>query len=213
MVISNCSVLSIPGCGNISSVCRSFKHIGISPSLLTPSSNSLSADLLILPGVGSFENAMQFLNSSELLPLILNHIQSGRPTIGICLGFQILCRSSSETSDRTVSSIPGLSFFDHIRLIDLTTLTMQMNVGPKPLYSSKKKSNSFSGLFYFMHRYGFVLPSDSSDLPAVVHSYSHHSSYRVAAICQKDSIWGIQFHPEKSGSSGLELLNQITNSF
>ena len=74
MTLSDCTVLSIPGCGNIASVCRTFQQIGMSTHLLTPDSKSISTDLLILPGVGSFENAMQALSNYHLLPLINNHL-------------------------------------------------------------------------------------------------------------------------------------------
>lgn len=212
MSLNQCSVLAIPGCGNIASICRSFQHIGLSTHLLTTSSKSIPTQLLILPGVGSFENAMHSLSSSCLLDLVNNHLSLGLPTIGICLGYQILCQSFVETTSSDISPISGLSMFDSIAMTDLTSLPAKMNVGPRPIFSCRNE-HSFSGMFYFMHRYGYVLPDDSTHVPSCVHSYCYHANHRIAAICQKDNIWGIQFHPEKSGSAGLSILNSIVQGF
>jgi len=214
MAIKTCSVLKVPGIGNINSVSVFFQNLGLTVDIIDHnySQRSITSDLLILPGVGAFDQAVSALSLSPVQGLLRSHIQNDLPLIGICLGFQLLCASSTENCIHEKEALQGLSVFDDINMIDLTTLNLKINVGPKILRNNLVSS---SGLplepFYFMHRYGCAL--DVTNYPKSLHSYVLHQGARIIASCRRGNAWGFQFHPEKSGQSGKRLLTSVLTSF
>ena len=215
MPIANCSILSLPGFGNVQSVSRMFKVLGIGVDLISASDYKKDTDLLILPGVGSYANAIQYLTRHGLFELVQEHLEMQRPLIGICLGFQLLCKSSCESPYSTNERVSGFNIFDDIDISDMDSYCIKMNVGAKPLYSSTEiiHPEEDRSLYYFMHKYGYLFAKHDTSVSSFVHSYCDHSDFCVAAVCKRDSVWGIQFHPEKSGIDGLKFISKILNSF
>ena len=182
--------------GNIKSVSQALIHLGCSVNhdLSTLSSN----DILVLPGVGHYGFAVNQISDADRLS-ISNHASFGSKIIGICLGMQLLLDKSDEAQGEK-----GLS------LINGNVLKLPVNKASKQkfhlgwhsvLSTDNPCMNNRS--YYFIHQY-FCCPSDSS----IVTSSFNWNSQRLCASFRHNNIYGFQFHPEKSGNSGLDLLSQ-----
>jgi glutamine amidotransferase len=214
MSVNTCSVLKLPNIGNIDSVAKFLQTLGLSVNIIDNNydQKTVLSDLLILPGVGAFDKAVSALASSPIQDVLKSHIQKDLPLIGICLGFQLLCASSTENSLPESQALQGLSVFDDVNMIDLTTLDLKINVGPKILRNKFAPSIALpSEPLYFMHRY--ACPIDNVNYPKSLHSYVVHQGGRITSSCRHSNIWGFQFHPEKSGLSGQKFMTSILSSF
>ncbi|WP_017550015.1 imidazole glycerol phosphate synthase subunit HisH [Salinicoccus carnicancri] len=182
--------------GNIQNVKNALDKLGY-PYLLSSEQSELeSCDTVILPGVGHFGNAMQAIESLGIKDTLLE-IAGSKRIIGICLGMQLLFESSSEGNREGLGLLKG-----HVRRMD-TPFTIP-HLGWNTLDSGYKSLDGRD--VYFIHSY---MVTEAEDVIAT-------SGYGtdVPAIVQKDSIIGIQFHPEKSGAAGLEILkNAIEGGF
>jgi len=185
--------------GNIKSVCNAFHHIGCEVKLSCEPAAIESASGLVLPGVAAFGYAVNALGA--LSKLIKEVALSGKPTLGICVGYQMLFDRSSEYGRHN-----GLGL-------------VQGNVVPIPagrriphmgwnLVKLPKDMDLFSGLenekhFYFAHSFY----ADVADSQAKV-AYTNYG-FDLPASVQKAKIYGVQFHPEKSGKAGLKVLENF----
>lgn len=193
------------GMGNIFSIQHALEHLGHQSVCSAQPSDILSATKLILPGVGSFEAAMEQIKKLQLEDVIktaaiIHHI----PILGICLGMQLLVNSSTEGS----GVIEGLGLIDAqtIALEKTNAHTKIPHVGFDDVTCDDMKL--FANLpqhsdFYFTHSYKVV--SDSNDFKKAFCDY--HQSFIVAF--EKNNIFGVQFHPEKSQSNGLTILENF----
>lgn len=203
------------GLGNLFSVKQAIEFCSDSndKNVVITSSPSViqESDYLILPGVGAFENAMNAILSRDLKDPIKNFASLGKPLLGICLGMQILGTSSEEFGQHqglnlisgTVSNIGEINSDGSLRKVP--------SIGWKNLIVKPEigtLSNALSGheasSVYFVHSFHF-LPENSENLIA---SYDYGDS-KISAAVQKDNIIGYQFHPEKSGQNGLEILKSF----
>lgn len=177
---------------------------------LTLDSQVASKDTIVLPGVGTFGQAMNFLNSQGLTQLIQRHAANGGQILGICLGMQLLFDSSDESPN-----IEGLHLLSgHCSAIPKTNEFRVPHIGWNQLHvpvakeAACKHFSAFDGFssadFYFVHSY-VVHPHDSDIITAC---FAHPSGLLCAAVAS-NSIMGVQFHPEKSGSDGYALLNHL----
>jgi glutamine amidotransferase len=168
------------------------------------------ADALILPGVGSFADAMAYFEVHDLVGLLLERIRSGLPFLGICLGHQLLFASGDEGSPQGKHR-PGLGILPgRVVRINAQTPTGERYKVPHVGWNQVDTSSStpcplFAGIpsgsnFYFTHSY-VVEPSD----PAVVAATTTYADTFASAVCQ-DNVFGLQFHPEKSARLGARLL-------
>ncbi|WP_271271703.1 imidazole glycerol phosphate synthase subunit HisH [Aliamphritea hakodatensis] len=191
------------GAGNVKSLSRALIAAGYDRVQLIDQPEQLNeADNLYIPGVGSFSSATEKLQSNGLFDAVLEHANSGKPLIGICLGMQLLATSGNEFGvnpglgliDGTVDLIPdvvqGRNVLPVINWIDV-----KLNTNPTFNLDSCKDP------FYFVHSYYFKL-NNERDLVA----YYERGNSKIAAIVQKDNVIGFQFHPEKSGLAGIKLL-------
>lgn len=198
------------GLGNIYSVVRALEVCGATNVCVSSKAEDVeSADKLILPGVGAFANGMQGLRDRELVEPILRFAKSGRPLLGICLGMQMLASTSEEFGQQDgLNLIPGqVRAIPHFA-IDGTKLKIP-HIGWRQLekafltewtgsiLSYTKPGNSV----YLVHSYMVEL-TDSSDLL----SYSMYGGHQITTVIRRGSIYGCQFHPEKSGPEGLKIL-------
>lgn len=189
------------GVGNLFSLCSSFKAIGADAVITGDAKLIRKADKLILPGVGAFGDAAEKLGESGLDEVIKSEALSGKPLMGICLGMQLLFDKSLE-----------YGLHKGLGLISGEVIPMENNI-PKNLkiphigWNALKFKNS-SPLFkyinegdcvYFVH--SFYAENCSNTLIATA-EYGKD----ITAAVQKDNIFGCQFHPEKSGNVGLNIL-------
>ena len=163
-----------------------------------------SADLLLLPGVGAFPQAMYNLQASKLDSFIIEKARVMTPILGICLGMQLLCTMSDE-----IQLTAGLNLLPaNIKVLR----SNKSNIGWSKLFSSKANIylNDFNGeYFYFNHSYEYIGPQEYIQAFCL----SPCSDHEIAAVIKKDSLVGIQFHPEKSQQVGSNLLRQTIYDF
>lgn len=192
------------GAGNLSSVKKALDYLG-ADSVITQDKNTiLSATHVILPGVGSFGDAMASMKERGLVDVVKEAALSGKPFLGICLGLQLLFESSQESP-----GAQGLGIFNG------EIVTIPKNIGLKVPHigwnSIKLCQNDgiFNGIedesyFYFVH--SFYLKGADDTVAAT-------TQYGVEIQCavQKGNICAVQFHPEKSSETGLKLLKNFLN--
>ena len=194
------------GMGNLHSVCKGLENVGAVPKITDSPAIIEQADAVVLPGVGSFDPAMQNLRSRNLIEPIKSAIASRKPFLGICLGMQILLEGSEEGVEpglgviagkvRRFRSEPGLTI-PHMGWNQLQFT--QQNL---PLWE-KLPSDPW---VYFVHSY-YVDPVDWEVRSAIV----THGSQNVTAAIAKDNLMAVQFHPEKSSSTGLQMLSNFVS--
>jgi imidazole glycerol-phosphate synthase len=189
------------GAGNVRSVTNAVEKLGERVTVAARAQDILDAEKLLFPGVGSFGSMMSILRQKRLVEPLLGFLGSGRPFFGICLGMQALFEGSEEAPDeRGLGILPGrVKRFD----VDLAVPHIGWNG-----ISVKQPTDLFYGLrgdekFYFVHSYHVV-----TDDPAVVLTTTDYGYSFVSAV-QKGSLQGTQFHPEKSGTAGLTLLENF----
>ncbi len=188
------------GMGNLRSVQKAFEKLGHAAEICDQPTQLSHADKLVLPGVGAFRDAIHELRRKEMAAPILDHLASGQPFLGICLGLQLLFDVSYEDGEW-----PGLGIIPGkvVRFQDQPDLKIphmgwnQLQRTGEPALFANIPSDAH---FYFVHSY-HVVPTDRS----VVIAESEHGERFVAAI-GKANLWATQFHPEKSQKHGLQLL-------
>jgi len=200
--------------GNVKSVCNAFSHIGCDANLSCARADIENALGLVLPGVAAFGYAVNALGT--LAELIKNAALSGKPLLGICVGYQMLFDQSSEygrhsglglISGSVVPIQPGSPMDSAARrpLRDLRRTIPHMGWN---LVRLPEDMNLFAGLgsekhFYFAHSFY----ADVTD-PQARTAFTDYG-FDLPASVQKENIYGTQFHPEKSGKAGLKLLQNF----
>ena len=192
------------GSGNLRSVCKALEAAGSTPTLVTEPSGLAALDAIVVPGVGAFAHCAENLRSTGLWNPVREWALSGRPYLGICLGYQLLFESSEESP-----GVEGLGVLKGrvVRFPDaaLKVPHMGWNTLSKtsgPLY------NSLSGdvSMYFVHSY-YPVPADSS----LVSAWSDYGVSFAAGV-SSGGLHAVQFHPEKSQSAGLALLRNFLST-
>jgi glutamine amidotransferase len=192
------------GSGNLRSVCKALEAAGSTPTLVTNPSGLPGLDAIVVPGVGAFAHCAENLRATGLWNPVREWALSGRPYLGICLGYQLLFESSEESP-----GVEGLGVLQGrvVRFTDagLKVPHMGWNTLSKtsgPLY----KSLSGEVSMYFVHSY-YPAPADSS----VVSAWSDYGLSFAAGI-SSGALHAVQFHPEKSQSAGLALLRNFLST-
>ncbi len=196
--------------GNLTSVESALRYLGASYRISSSPEEVDKADKVIFPGVGEARHAMGVLQSRGMDDALRQFALSGKPLLGICLGCQILQDFSEERNVRLLGIIPG-----RVRRFPADAGWKVPQIG----WNTLEHDNSplFRGIpqnsaFYFVHSYYLsVLLENGSDSPWVC----GRSEYSIpfAAAIRKDNVWGVQFHPEKSGPLGLKMLENFINDF
>lgn len=191
--------------GNLKSVEKAFTFLGEEVLITRDYKELLKADKVILPGVGSFGDAMNNLHKYDLISPIKDIIARGVPFLGICLGLQLLFERSDESL-----GIEGLSILEGeiLRIPDKKGLKIP-HIGWNSL-QVKKEAPLFQGIeeepyVYFVHSY-YLKAKQESEVMATT-----DYSTRIDASVQKNNIYACQFHPEKSGEVGLKILKNFAS--
>ncbi|MBD2083145.1 imidazole glycerol phosphate synthase subunit HisH [Leptolyngbya sp. FACHB-17] len=190
--------------GNLHSACKGLDNAGAT-TLITDSAKEIEqADAVVLPGVGSFDPAVQHLRSRDLVQPIKAAIDSGKPFLGICLGLQILFESSEEGKEPGLGIVPGTVKRFHPE----PGLTIP-HMGWNQLQFTQPDCSLWQNLgadpwVYFVHSY-YVEPSDPSVRAATI----THGTQTVTATIARENLMAVQFHPEKSSTAGLQLLSNF----
>lgn len=190
--------------GNLHSACKGLENAGAIPKITDSAAEIERADAVVLPGVGSFDPAVQHLRSRNLEQPIKDAIASGKPFLGICLGLQILFESSEEGKEPGLGIIPG-----KVRRFKSEPGLTIPHMGWNQLEFTQPKAPLWQNLeaspwVYFVHSY-YVDPVDSALRAATV----THGSQAVTAAIARDNLMAVQFHPEKSSNSGLQILSNF----
>ncbi|HEU5381153.1 MAG TPA: imidazole glycerol phosphate synthase subunit HisH [Ktedonobacteraceae bacterium] len=189
------------GAGNMHSIARALEHVGASVRVTDDPELVHEADAVVLPGVGSAGAAMERMNTRGLDTAIRQATERGKPFLGICLGMQLLAERHAE------GEVDGLKLFrGEVRRIPQGPKIPHMGWNSvTPLHADLPifahiPADSY---FYFAHSY-YVEPYDQAGVAATT---DYGSSYCSVIVTER--VWGTQFHPEKSGQAGLQLLTNF----
>lgn len=190
------------GLGNLASVYHALYNLNPLVKISSLHNDIIDSSHLVLPGVGNFKAGIEGLEEKELIPLIKNEVLiKKKPILGICLGMQLFCNFSEEYKEKS-----GLNLIE-ANLLKISNKNKEFKVPhigwnevefleKSVLFKKIKKDSSF----YFVHSYHLV-PKDHS----IVNGTCFHGEKIVVSI-EKNNIFGTQFHPEKSGDAGTQLL-------
>ena len=203
------------GLGNIYSVAKAFESVGASVLIADTAEGIVDADRLVLPGVGSFPQGMKNINEKEMKKSIEAFAQKGRPLLGICLGMQMLFSVGEEfESTRGLNFIKGrirgikdktkVRSRPNLRLPHIGWNSLSMKNGGLPWEKSLLRGfqpDNATKRVYFLHSYKAIADNENEIL-----AVCYYGDDEIVAAIQKENILGCQFHPEKSGPAGLEIL-------
>lgn len=191
--------------GNLKSVCKAFQYLGEELVITRDPKEIERADKVILPGVGSFGDAMERLHEYDLVSVIKETAESGKPFLGICLGQQLLFERSEESP-----GVEGLGILkgEILRIPEADGLKVP-HIGWNSL-TFDHPGRLFCGLpqetyVYFVHSY-YLKAADEAIVTA-----STEYGVKIHASVEKDNVFACQFHPEKSSEAGLQILKNFAN--
>jgi imidazole glycerol phosphate synthase glutamine amidotransferase subunit len=188
------------GAGNVPSVERALQRLGAESQRATAPAAIANAEALVLPGVGHFEALVRALDTHGLRAPLLEALARGVPFLGICLGLQALYCGSDEAPEQT-----GLQVFP-VRVRSLPPTVKLPHMGWNQLVA-KRKSSLLEGIdagayFYFAHTYAAI-----EDGPESVATCDYGTEF--IAVLEKENTFAVQFHPEKSGEAGAQVLRNF----
>ncbi len=190
------------GAGNLRSVANALEFCGIPWRMVKTPQEITSSEKLLLPGVGSYRQAMENLSTHGLAEAIVSVVRQGMPVLGICLGMQLLAETGEEGGGgpglglirgavRRIRGEPGL------RIPHMGFNSVQQKIA-HPVFAGIRDGSDF----YFAHSYHFDAP------PEKIIGAMEHGGW-LAAVVAEGAVWGTQFHPEKSQGNGLQVLRNF----
>ena len=193
------------GAGNVRSAVRALERVGATVAVTADPKQAVEADGLLVPGVGAFAACMEGLRAAQGPRIIGQRLAGGRPVLGICVGMQILFESGTEHGVHTegCGEWPG----EVTRLQAPVLPHMGWNTVELPSGSCMFEGVSADDRFYFVHSYAarsWELETEITEPPKV--AWSEYGGDRFVAAVENGALWATQFHPEKSGDVGSQLL-------
>jgi glutamine amidotransferase len=208
------------GLNNLKSVSRAFEKVGREVDIVTYGGDIGNPDALVLPGIGAFGDAMSELSDREFISEINTHVEAGKPMLGICLGMQLLFSGSEEIEyHRGLDLIPGkVVYFPPADKVEIEDYKIPQ-VGWNEIRPAADVDNhSWDGTLlaqtepgtdvYFVHSL-YPEPENAEDVLAV----SEYGNETFPAVVQHESVIGTQFHPEKSGIDGIDIISAFCEQF
>lgn len=194
------------GMGNLRSVGKALEAAGAEVQVTGDAKDIDEASAIVLPGVGAFHRAMENLEKLDIVPSILKSIKGGKPFLGICLGLQLLFTESEEHGihkglDIIKGSVKG--FGPGLKVPHMGWNQVKFKIQKSKIKFNVLKDVPNNAFFYFVHTY-YGEPKDK-DVIAATTEYGK----QFASAVHKDNVWGVQFHPEKSSSLGLKILENF----
>ena len=198
------------GINNLFSIENALRKVGLNTMITNDKNEILLSDGIVLPGVGAFGKAMEALKSKGLIEIIKSFAEKDKYILGICLGMQLLMEASEEFGnhsglglvkgvckkfDESINKVP------HINWSGIEPFTNNSFPKGSPLSENIKNDK-----MYFIHSY-YVSPSNHEDILSI----TRYKSIKFCSSIQKKKIIGLQFHPEKSGLKGLNILKNFKN--
>lgn len=189
------------GMGNLRSVQKAMEYMNITSTISSEPEEIIKSEGIIIPGVGAFPDAMKNMKKSNMDKAIKLAAEEGKPILGICLGMQLLFEESEE-----VSKCEGFGLLKgNIKKIEGAVKVPHMG------WNSLKFNNSCillngvkeDGYVYFVHSYYAEIKEED-----VLNAYSIYEKI-IPAVVSKKNIFGVQFHPEKSGEEGMKILKNF----
>ncbi len=200
-------------CANLSSIYKAVKHVLTEPSITDDPKTITSAGAIIFPGVGSFAHAASLIHRKKLTGALLEAITLGIPFLGICLGMQLLfSRSEESAADRSGGHTGGLNMIPGEVMRFPQGLPIPHvgwnRVDPahdNPLFRGLCDNEGKGAYFYFTHSY-YTRPLHRKHILSTT-----DYGFSFTSAVYRENLYGVQFHPEKSGVTGLRLLNNFGN--
>jgi glutamine amidotransferase len=193
------------GIGNLRSAQKALQHVGANAELTCDARVVRDADAVVLPGVGAFGACMDALRRCGLEAVVHDAVQSGRPFLGICVGMQMLFDRSEEDTDAAgLGVLPGVVRWipSSVKRPQMQWNQLELGTSPDPLFVGL----GLHPWMYFVHSLHGV-PLDAAQVVATV---DYGAQLNVAV--RSGNVFATQFHPEKSGTSGLRLLANFVSS-
>lgn len=204
------------GLSNLLSIYRAMQHVGAKTTVVSDPSEIANLDKVVLPGVGAFPDGMKLLKQRGMIEPLRRHAAQGKPFLGICLGMQMLLGTGFEMEEtQGLNLIPGKVI--PLPVIDSSGVASRIpHVGWEFIREPRTgvwcntplAGNADHQPYYFVHSY-FAMP----DNPDHAWAEADFGSLSFAAAVRNGVIFGTQFHPEKSGEQGLELLRQFVQLY
>ena len=189
------------GMGNLRSVEKAFQYLGYEAQIITDASELTDAHHLVLPGDAAFGDAMRNLREGGWDQRIDDHVEGGRPFLGICVGLQLMFTSSEEMGQHTgLGLLPGRCVrFPNSEKVPQIGWNQITRHTASPLLEGVEDGS----FFYFVHSYYVQAENDDDQLATTDYGIEYTS------IAGRDNVFGVQFHPEKSQKIGLKLLTNF----
>ena len=193
---------------NLFSIKNALDNLNIKAFITSDPEEILNSKGAILPGVGSYPEAMSNLANLNLISTIKEFADSGKPFMGICLGLQLLFENSEEFGNSpglgiVKGSVKLFSNLDRIKTVPHVGWNRAIYREESDLLDQTKLINDY---FYFVHSL-YVVPNDEG----IVKTFTYHDGFKFCSSIMYNNIFASQFHPEKSGPAGLQLLSKFFN--
>lgn len=199
--------------GNLFSVRQACLHVGFDAKITSDGADLEAADIVILPGVGAFRDAMRTMHERDLVDPLLRCAAEGKPVVGICLGMQLMMDKSEEFGEQTGL---GLIEGEVLRFRPAAPAEAERRIkvpqigwnrigkpsgAPSDIWrDTPLKAIEDRSFMYFLHSY-YVAPSD----PTVILAETDYAGYTYCSAVKRENVIGFQFHPERSGPEGLNI--------
>lgn len=185
------------GAGNLRSIERALMHHGATPVITSDPNSIAEADALIFPGVGNARAAMNRLHESGIADAITTSVDRGTPLLGVCLGMQLMFEDQEEGPTTGLGLLRGRGI-----ALPETRKSPHMGWNTVEFRQGGPLGHLDAGSYYFVHSF-IVETVDPQDVAA-------ETSYGVTfpSVVARDNVWGMQFHPEKSGELGIALVGE-----